>query len=351
MKFGLHFQVACADWQSPLQRYQDTLDLIQLGDELGFDYSWLAEMHFNPSQCITPSPLLVSAAAAQRTKSIRLGVAVNLLPLHHPIRLAEDLAGLDLLSNGRVEFGVGRGSQPDHYQGFDVPMEESRERMVESLEMVIKAWTNERLTFEGKYYRAQDLLVVPKPLQKPHPPVRIASNSADSFELVGKLGYAMHASPIVVPLHKLQKGVETYRQTPVAGGHPINGEELSLQIPVFVAKSKDGARAATEPGVRYYLDTVIKPAFASPEAQEAAKTNPGVADLLEQFQSMTYDIWDSFSIYGDPANCIEKLQAYEQDFGPWEVNCNFNPSGLIESSRVMESMKLFAKEVMPHFRS
>ena len=309
MKFGIHFQLACADWQSPLQRYQETLDLIQLGDELGFDYSWLAEMHFNPSHCITPSPLLVSAAAAQRTKRIRLGVAVNLLPLHHPIRLAEDLAELDLLSNGRVEFGVGRGQQPDHYQGFEVPMEESRDRMVESLEMVIKAWTHERLTFEGKYYSAKDLLVVPKPLQKPHPPVRIASNSADSFELVGKLGYAMHASPIVVPMPKLRKGVETYRQTLVAGGHPINGEELSLQIPVFVAKSGEETRAATEPSATYLLDSVIKPTFNTPEAQEAAKTNPGVAEILEQFQSMTYDVWDKLSIYGEPASCIEKLQA------------------------------------------
>ena len=167
---------------------------------------------------------------------------------------------------------------------------------------------------------------------------------------MGKLGYAMHASPIVVPIPKLRKGVETYRQALVAGGHPINGEELSLQIPVFVAKSGEEARAASEPGVTYYLDSVIKPAFTSHEAQEAAKTNPGVAELLEQFQSMTYDVWDKFSIYGDPASCIEKLQALEHDFKPWEVNCFFNPSGLIESSRVMESMKLFAKEVMPHFR-
>ena len=271
MKFGIHFQVPCADWQSPLQRYQETLDLIQLGDELGFDYSWLAEMHFNPIRCITPSPLLVLAAAAQRTRSIRLGVAVNLLPFHHPIRLAEDLAGLDLLSNGRVEFGVGRGSRTDHYQGFDVPMEESRERMVESLEMVIKAWTHERLTFEGKYYSAKDLLVVPKPLQKPHPPVRIASNSPDSFELVGKLGYAMHASPTVVPMPNLRKGVETYRQTLVAGGHPINGEELSLQIPVFVAKVGRRPGQPPSPVLRTILILLLNQPLPVPKRRRLPK--------------------------------------------------------------------------------
>ena len=349
MKFGIHFQLPCADWQSPLQRYQETLDQIQLGDELGFDYSWLAEMHFNPQMCITPSPLLLSAAAAQRTKRIHLGVAVNLVPLHHPIRLAEDLAELDLLSNGRVEFGAGRGQQPDHYQGLDVPIEESRERMIEGLEMVIKAWTHERLTFEGKYFSAKDLLVVPKPLQKPHPRVRVASNSPDSFELVGKLGYDIHATPIVLPTPNLREGVETYRQTLLANGHPVNGEELSLQIPVFVAKSAEEARAATEERVTYCINTT-RELFNTPETRETAKTNSVVAILLEHFKKMTYDRWcNDFSVYGEPADCIEKLEALEQDFKPWEVNCWFNPGGLIESSRVMESMKLFAKEVMPHF--
>ena len=122
MKFGLFYMIPCADWQSPVQRYQDTLEQIDLGDELGFDNVWFAELHFDPRFSTTPSPLMVAAAAAQRTRKIRLGVAVNLLPLHNPVRIAEDIATLDVLSNGRAEFGVGRGAMPAHFQGFNIPI-------------------------------------------------------------------------------------------------------------------------------------------------------------------------------------------------------------------------------------
>ena len=350
MKFGLHFQVSCADWQSPYQRYQDTLDQIQLGDELGFDTIYLAEMHFTPTHSITPAPLLVCAAAAQRTERIRLGVAINLLPLHHPIRLAEDVAELDIISNGRVEFGVGRANQQNQYLGFDIPIEESRERMVESLEFIVKAWTHDRLTFDGKYYSANDLPVVPKPLQRPHPPIRMASNSPDSFDLVGKLGYAIHATPIVVPMLKLRDGVDRYRKSMTANGHPIDGSELSLQIPVFVASSPEKVRTISEPGVTFIIDS-IKSTFLNPEAQRLAATVPAVAELRELHESMTYDRWcDEIGIYGDPDSCIERIRTFEQDFKPWEINCQFNPGGMIESPEVMESFKLFAEEVMPHFR-
>ena len=350
MKFGLHFQLPCADWQSPYQRYQDTLDQIQLGDELGFDTAYLAEMHFKSISSITPAPLLVCAAAAQRTKNIRLGVAINLVPLHHPIRLAEDLAMLDLLSNGRVEFGVGRANQEAQYLGFDIPLEEGRERMVESLEFIVKAWTQDRLTFEGKYYSAQDLPVVPKPLQKPHPPIRMASNSPDSFDLVGKLGYPMHATPVVVPMLKLRESVERYRKTLEAEGYTINGDELSLQIPVFVAKAPGKARTVSKRGVTQIIDS-IKETFVNPEAQKLAAKAPAVAALFELYESMTYDRWyDDIGIYGDPATCIERIQRFDEDFKPWEINCWFNPGGMIESAEVMESIKLFAEEVMPHFR-
>ena len=350
MKFGLHFQVSCAESQSPYQRYQDTLDQIQLADELGFDYSSLAEMHFRPQMCMTPAPLLLLAAAAQRTKRIQLAVAVNLVPLHHPIRLAEDLAELDVLSNGRVEFGVGRGERPDHYDGLGIPIEESRERMIEGVDMIIKAWTHERLTFEGKYFSAKDVLVVPKPIQKPYPRIRFASNSPDSFGLMGKLGYDIHATPIVVPTAILRDCVGTYREALKATGHPINGEELSLQIPVFVGRNAEEVRAATEESVTYCIN-MTREAVDSPRAREAAKNNAALTILLEHVRTMTYDRWwDDVAIYGDPATCIEKLQAVEKDFRPWAVNFWINPGGLIESSRVMESIKLFAKEVMPHFQ-
>ena len=136
MKFGFFFQLPCAPRQSDQERYGNTLAQIQHGDLLGFDTAWLAEPHFFPEFSVMSSPLIVAAAAAQHTQRIRLGIAVSLLPLNNPIRSAEDAATVDILSHGRLVFGVGRGTNPLHYGGFNVPMEESRDRFTEALEIV-----------------------------------------------------------------------------------------------------------------------------------------------------------------------------------------------------------------------
>ena len=350
MKFGLFYQLPCADWQTPHRRYQDTLDQIRLGDELGFDNAWFAELHFNPRFSITPSPLMLAAAAAQTTSRIRLGVAVNLLPLHHPIRLAEDIATLDQLSNGRAEFGVGRGAMAAHFRGFNVPQEENRERFLEGLELVIQAWTHEELNFQGKYYNAAGLRLVPRPVQKPHPPVRIASNSADTFELVGKLGHRMFATPVVVPMPRLREGVKTYRETLAAGGHPTRGEELSLAVPTYVNRSPENARSIPEASVMNYMGTITA-TYETPEMQQAAVINPRVKETQTRFREMTYDTWyNDVAVFGDPARCIDKLKALQQEFSMGEYICWFNQGGLVDSSKVMDAMRLFATEVMPHFR-
>ena len=334
-------QLPCAGWQSPLQRYQEILDQIQLADELGLDNVWLAEHHFSPQTCLTPSPLMVAAAAAQRTKRIHLGVAVNLLPYHHPIRIAEDIATLDLISNGRAEFGVGRGASPSHSKGFHVPQEENRERFLEALRFVLEAWTQDEFSFNGKYYRAENLRVVPKPLQKPHPPVRIASNSQDTFELVGKLGHKMFATPVIVPLPNLREGVKVYRQALAAGGHAINSDELSLAVPIFVAKDPEEARAIPEASAKSYISISL----------QAVAEIPGLRNSMERLRTMGYDGYcNEIAIYETPGTCVERLKSLVKEFHPGELMIWFNQGGLIDHSKVMASMKFFAEEVMPHFR-
>ena len=120
MKFGVFYQMPCAADQSPAQRYQDTIGQVQLADELGFDAAWLAELHFNQRFSMMPSPMVVGAAMAQTTSRIRIGTAVHLVPLHQPIRLAEEAAALDVLSGGRSIFGIGRGAIPAHFLGYGV---------------------------------------------------------------------------------------------------------------------------------------------------------------------------------------------------------------------------------------
>src|SRR5438876_1128347 len=152
MRFGFFDQLPCADGFSEHQRYKDILAQIELGDALGFDTVWLGEIHFIRPFSILSDPLMALAAAAQRTKRIRLGTAVTLLPLHNPVKIAEEAAIADILSNGRLELGVGRGTAPLHYEGYGIPMEESRERFTEALDFIIAAWTNESFSFDGKYF-------------------------------------------------------------------------------------------------------------------------------------------------------------------------------------------------------
>lgn len=136
MKFGLFYQLPCAPDQSPATRYRETLEQIALADELGFDHAWLAELHFFQPFSIMPAPLQVAVAAAQRTRRIRLGTAVVLLPFHHPLRVAEEAASADLLTGGRLDLGVGRGTIAVHFGGFGVDRDESRERFEESLAII-----------------------------------------------------------------------------------------------------------------------------------------------------------------------------------------------------------------------
>jgi hypothetical protein len=149
---------------------------------------------------------------------------------------------------------------------------------------------------------------------------------------------------------RLREGVKLYRQMLVDGGHPAHADELSLLVPVYVANHTEEAKAAPEASVKNYIGTLTSN-FDTPKAQQAAAINPRSVETQQRLRSMTYDNWcEDVAMYGDPALCIEKLRALEREFRPGEYICWFNPGGLVDHSRVMEAMKLFATEVMPHFR-
>ena len=225
MKFGLFYQLPCATTQDATARYQETIEQIVYAEKLGFDTAWLAELHFNPSFSIMPAPLLLAAALAQRTTRIRLGTAVLLLPLQHPLRTAEEAAVVDLLSQGRLELGVGRGMIAIHFQGFNVAREESRDRFEEALTIIKHAWTQETVQFDGKYFHVPETAVVPKPLQKPHPPLRIAANSPETAVFAGEHGYPVFVASPINPGAKLAEQVGRYRQVFCTAGHDSSKED------------------------------------------------------------------------------------------------------------------------------
>jgi alkanesulfonate monooxygenase SsuD/methylene tetrahydromethanopterin reductase-like flavin-dependent oxidoreductase (luciferase family) len=350
MKFGFFFQLPCAPWQSERERYRETLAQIEHGDRLGFHTAWLAELHFFPEFSVMSSPLIVAAAAAQRTQRIRLGLAVSLLPLYDPIRNAEDAATVDILSDGRLEFGAGRGTNPLHYGGFNIPMQESRERFSEALELITKAWTCDRVTYEGKYHRVRDLVVHPKPLQKPHPPIRIATNSSDTFPLAGRLGYPMLSSLVVVPWARMRRDLAVYWQAFEEAGHTRTGQEVALLFPLFVGQTEAEARTVPRDSVMHYFD-VLGRRMVVGDADVDATTRERNKEMQARLQRLTFEeVRDSVAIIGTPAHCIERINWLRDEFPLNELICWFNPGGLIPHDTVLASMKRFATEVMPVFR-
>jgi natural product biosynthesis luciferase-like monooxygenase protein len=347
MKFGLHYQLPCASSQSPVQRYRDTIEQAVYAETLGFESVWPVEQHFNPELSISPAPLLMLSAIAERTQHLRLGIAIVLLPLSHPIRVAEEIATLDVISNGRVEFGIGRGSIPTHFTGFGLNQAESRERMLESLEMILQAWTTDRFSFQGEFYSVNNLSVVPKPVQRPHPPVRIAANSADTFELSGRMGYPIFVAAQVNPFRKIRELLPLYREARAAAGQPEQGgEDVTLLLPLYVGESQAQVKQELGPSISRFLQAVATIyAHASPLPEGRLK------EVLERVQRMTYEqVCDVMAVFDTPDACVERLQRFQQEFGMGRVICWFNPGGMVPHQQVMRSMELFAAKVMPHFQ-
>ena len=343
MQFGVFYQLPCAEDQTDSARYDDTIAQAQLADELGFDAVWLAELHFSRQFSVMPAPLLVGSAIAATTKRIKIGTAVNLLPLHHPIRLAEETATLDLLSHGRAIFGIGRGSNPRHFQGYGVDIEEGRSAFREAVDLILKAWTTEELSYHGKHYQVDAIQVEPKPHQKPHPPVYVAANSPDTFGMVGSMGHSILVAPLISTVEGARAGVEAFRNnfagrtpSPDEGlGTPAGGK-VNINVPMFIAESREKARAGYEASINNYLRTL-----------RAASREPG----RERAMKLDYQqICDEFGVVGEPEECVVKLQELQQKYCAQEFMCWFETGGSVPHKEIKKSMRLFAERVMPHFR-
>src|SRR5712692_6971180 len=252
MKFGVFFQTPEAPGQSHGERFAEMLDRIGLADSLGFDVAWLAELHFGGAFSLLSNLLMAVPVIAERTRRIRIGTAVTLLPLHHPLACAEQAATADVLSGGRLESGVGRGSIPSQFHGFRVPVAENRARFDEALEIIRLAWTQERFSYHGRFYEVDNLSVVPRPLQQPHPPIRVAVHTAESFAHIGDLGLPIYSGTTTTPLPQLREFMALYREHLATAGHAWQEDQMALMLPIHVAATPAGAREAMRPGVLQY---------------------------------------------------------------------------------------------------
>ena len=352
MKFGIHYQLPCGAGQSPADRYRDTIDQAVHAERLGYESVWPVEQHFSPASSILPSPLVFLAAIAARTTSLRLGTGVILLPLAHPLRVAEDIATLDLLSGGRVDCGVGRGMDPSHFAGYGIDQAGSAARLDEGMQILRTALTGERFTYHGRFHQIRDAMLAPRPVQTPHPPIRLAANSSQTLEWAGQLGLPVLVAAHVNPLPRLREMLGGYRQAREAAGHPTGPDDITVLAPVFTAPTRGQLKADTAAGFGWLDDTVRAKLrqwrAAAPAGPAGDATRRRLDEMATHISAFDFDTMaQTRGILDTPEGCIEKLRALRDTVDAGRVICWFNVGGLLPPDTVLAAMELFAADVMP----
>jgi alkanesulfonate monooxygenase SsuD/methylene tetrahydromethanopterin reductase-like flavin-dependent oxidoreductase (luciferase family) len=347
MDFGLFIEFPCREGMTDGEAFAECFALVDAAETFGVNSVWLAEYHFSPISVLS-SPITVASAIAARTQRIRIGLAVVLLPLAHPIHVAEDIATVDHISLGRIELGVGRGTFPDTHDGFNSPFAESRERFDEYLEIIVKAWTQERFSFTGKHYRCDDLWVRPKPLQQPHPPIRVGITSEVTFPLVGRLGFPIIINPSrVFALSELAPHVQRYRDAWREAGH-AGTPQVGLRVPLYVAETAE--RAYAEPKA----STMAAVQGLSNRVAESASRVGTTGDWRTQAQrvrSMSYEDWlRDKVVYGTPEVVIDRLEQLRKDLNLTQILYEVNYGRQIPYPLQLENLRLINERVIPQLK-
>jgi alkanesulfonate monooxygenase SsuD/methylene tetrahydromethanopterin reductase-like flavin-dependent oxidoreductase (luciferase family) len=280
--------------------------------------------------------------AARETRRVRLGTAVLVLPFWHPLRVAEDIAMADQLTDGRLDVGVARGYQPYEFARFGVPIEESRDRTDETLEVLLRALTEEGFTYEGRHYIIPETTIFPRPLQQPRPPVWLAAHTRESFDIAVRLGLNAITTNSGRPIEVLEEGWASFVAAREA--HGVRGPtEFAVQQQLCVTPTDDEARSRME-HFRYAFRQVAR-LRGGTERVEKGYSRP---DPVEGEPSLD-EFFEQRTLSGSPATVRAKIARYQEVCGITALNCTFQLGGMTPE-QVTGSMRLFAEEVMPHFR-
>jgi probable F420-dependent oxidoreductase len=325
MKFGL----------SPLQAggdFAETLRECERAESAGFDSIWLGEHHNN--RTLYPAPLVGLAAIAGRTRTVRLGTAVLLLPLYHPLAVAEEAAMVDMISAGRLVLGVGAGYAPEEFAAFGVSLTERGSRMDEAVPLIQRLWSEDKVTHAGRHYHVTNAAVSPRPVQRPGPPIWFGGWVEPAIRRAGRLGEAWLGGPSA-KLDEVAACARRYRQARSEAGREPSSGELALMRYVFVAESLERARdLAGAAFIRAFEDTYFR--WPHP----VVKRPPG---------SLTIErLAEDRIVLGDPASCIRQIQRFQGELALGHLIVRVSAPG-IPRDATMRSMDLLTREVLPAF--
>lgn len=321
--FHMHHETE-AEKSSP-RAYAEVMDLIRQADGLPIERAWLAEHHLSPMRGRLPAPLLMAVAAARETTRIGVGPCVLVLPLHHPLDLAEQIATADLLCEGRLAAGVGSGGNPEEFALYGVPLDERRARFAEGLAFLARALRGEPFSFSGDYYAVTDAAVVPRPLQPLHDLLWVAAGSTGSAALAGcSGGHLLLSRGTALP--DLLEQIEAYRAARSdAGGDPMSAR-IQVTRGVYVAESEDAAWREAEEGIRRHY-------------RRLARYGGEEVDLREMARRGDF-------VVGTPAQCAEQIAELCRQAPITHLACDVALIG-VPHERVKRSLELLGREVAP----
>ena len=350
MDFGINADFTMGRAGSHQAAFQEAMEEIDLAEELGLDTVWLGEAHFAPARSVLAAPIVVASSIATRTKRLRVGMAVQVLPLIHPLRLAEEAATVDQLSEGRFEFGVGRSGNVRAYDIMGIDYSESKDRFQEALDIILKAWSGETFSYEGKYNRITNATLSPLPYQQPHPKVRIAASSEDSFGRIGRLGYPIFLGLRAMDVEDLKTNLQEYREEWKAAGHPGEGGDINVRFPMYIAPSDSDAIEEPKESIEAFFKRQ-RELFEYSYGRQGTEDTGRRSARYDRLANATYeDLLETRVVFGSPERVIDRLTQFQEMLGITGITAELNPGGFLPKEAVQRSLKLLTEEVMPAFK-
>src|SRR6516225_1337115 len=348
MEFGMFHEFPSLRGRTESEAFDEAMEQVDAAEDWGLDVMWLAELHFEPRRSLLSAPLSIASAIAARTRRIKIGIAVQVLPLCHPLRLAEEAATVDQLSRGRLIFGVGRSGVAQTYEAYGVSYAESRARFREILDIVVQAWTEPSFSYDGAYHRFKNVSVVPKPYQKPLPPIRIAASTPDTFPAIGRRGAPIFASVRHTSWADLERQIESYQAAWEKAGHPGRGQ-VFVSAPTYLADTEERARSEPRESIMHFYHeqaNLLEGAARLVDPETAARRMRRV----EQLRNVDYDeAVRTNALVGSPGTIAEKLLSLQVEIGLSGILAELNCGGLIPHDRVLTAMHLMCEAVKPRF--
>lgn len=348
MEFGSFVEFHRREGGSFADAFQESFQHIDMAESLGLDGVWLSESHFNPDRSVLSSPHSIAAAVAARTNRVKIGTAVSIIPLGNPLRMAEETATIDQISRGRFEFGVGRSGLPGSYEGYGMSYGESRERFFECLEVILKAWTQERFSHSGKFYTYDNVCLVPKPVQLPHPPVRIAATTSETFPIIAKMGLPIFIGVRTINLDVVAGQVAEYKRVWKESGHSGQAD-IALRLPVYIADTREQAISEAEDSFMRQFRR-LSGALSASASSSGSKPSEIRAERGQQLAELKWDdVIGSKALVGTPEMVIDQLHHLKETLQLSGVVAEFNAGERIPKENIARSLRLFCEKVAPAF--